>query len=534
MAHFQVNNQSFPTRCEICHQADQFDPESNRCHRCAPLQAPKPRPWIEKMMFPATRRELWAWKLMLVTTGFVLIDSLVCSLYPLRAGVLGFLVYRLLDWDFSVSYLGAIYDERMCDWGRIHVEYLFLLLTNGITSLSLFAMNICSFLDFWSHPYKRLHFINLTQTPHQPGTEKKYHTLKMWRIPAFCLAAGGFLNLIVYGWLVFPTYTLGDAISYGYQPHIELKLLFNKNLHQKCQFGWTPLLYATAFRDQAMMQRLIQRGASVDAPSSTGLTPLMVAAALRSEELCSFLIDQGADTNRADTYGSTPIDFALKQTYLFDEPFSLSFSGAFSVSNDNPDQLNQTIALLRRHGARISGHTARRGKTTAQLAAENGLLELVKASVHEDPTQINQPDLNGETLLMSAAYKQNVDLVRFLIDQGADVNARTRFHYTVVHFATPNANSAEGEKTSIAIFQLLVQHGADLNAQGYSGDTALFYAAGGNHPRLLKFLLDHGADPTIRNKANRSAVDEAWHPAIHSDHTESIQILETAIAARSK
>jgi ankyrin repeat protein len=471
---------------------------------------------------------------MLVTTGFVLIDSLVCYLYPLRAGVLGFLVYQLFGWDFSFSYLAAIYSERICDWGDNHFEYLFLPLTNGIISLYLLAMSLRSLHRLFGHPDKRLHFINLTQATRQLGIEKKCHSLKMWRIPAFFLAAGGFLNLIVYGWLVFPTYTLGDAISYGYQPHIELKFLFNKNLHQKCQSGWTPLLYATAFRDQAMMHRLLQRGASVDAPSSNGLTPLMIAAALRSEELCRFLIDQGADTNQADTYGSTPIDFALKQPYLFDGPFSLWFSGSFFVSNNNPDHLNQTIELLRRHGARISGHTARRGQTTALLAAENGLLELVKASVREDPTQINQPDLNGATLLMYAAAKQNVEMVRFLINQGANVNARNPFHRSVVHFASPSGSRLETEQTILEIFQLLVQHGADLNAQDYLGETPLFEATKCNYRILMKYLLDHGADPTIQNCKNHSIIDEVWLGGSNFNKTEVIRILENAIAARRK
>jgi ankyrin repeat protein len=57
-------------------------------------------------------------------------------------------------------------------------------------------------------------------------------------------------------------------------------------------------------------------------------------------------------------------------------------------------------------------------------AAEKGAIEDVKAIAQSHPELINQPDGTGATPLHYAAFGGHRDVVRFLVQQGADINAR--------------------------------------------------------------------------------------------------------------
>lgn len=76
------------------------------------------------------------------------------------------------------------------------------------------------------------------------------------------------------------------------------------------------------------------------------------------------------------------------------------------------------------------------------------------------------------TPLLAIAYTTNKDeykspeIVKLLIDNGADVNAKTNFNSTALHYAVINGNSIENIK-------FLIDNGADVNAKNYEGKTAL-------------------------------------------------------------
>jgi len=74
----------------------------------------------------------------------------------------------------------------------------------------------------------------------------------------------------------------------------------------------------------------------------------------------------------------------------------------------------------------------------------------------------------GYTPLLMAAARGHVDVVRCLLENGADVNARANRDFTPLMMAITN------NRVNVAIF--LIEHGADVNIQGKDGKTALHYA----------------------------------------------------------
>lgn len=74
--------------------------------------------------------------------------------------------------------------------------------------------------------------------------------------------------------------------------------------------GWTPLHYAAASGDQAIAKLLLDRSATVDAPSPNKTTPIMMAARSGDILMVKLLLDAGADAALKNDQGLTAIDFA--------------------------------------------------------------------------------------------------------------------------------------------------------------------------------------------------------------------------------
>ena len=106
-------------------------------------------------------------------------------------------------------------------------------------------------------------------------------------------------------------------------------------------------------------------------------------------------------------------------------------------------------------------------------------------------------------------YPGQVDLMRWLLDHGADANARTIEHYTPLYFATYG--------THLEAVQLLIEHNADINSQNDDGETPLYGVFSrppddeleGEVADIVRLLLEHGADPNIPRNDKSTPLHEA-------------------------
>ncbi|HXX01777.1 MAG TPA: ankyrin repeat domain-containing protein [Candidatus Acidoferrales bacterium] len=102
--------------------------------------------------------------------------------------------------------------------------------------------------------------------------------------------------------------------------------------------------------------------------------------------------------------------------------------------------------------------------------------------------------------LIAEAVKDGLDQRRIgeLISQGNDINAKDRYGQTAL--------MAAAEKSNVEITRLLLAHHADVNATRNNGKTALVIAAGQGSVEIVKLLLDKGADANIDSDEGRSAL----------------------------
>lgn len=148
--------------------------------------------------------------------------------------------------------------------------------------------------------------------------------------------------------------------------------------------------------------------------------------------------------------------------------------------------------------------------------------------------QINQPHPSGDTLLSAAARYDQHDLIRILVDGGADhsavdTNGNSALHHAVHHRnyasaqvllaagADPDArNDLERTPLIVAAHQgqvpmarLLLDHGADLETFDLFLETPFLAAAKRGRTHMMRFLLARGADSQVTDSFSAGVVDYA-------------------------
>ena len=148
----------------------------------------------------------------------------------------------------------------------------------------------------------------------------------------------------------------------------------------------------------------------------------------------------------------------------------------------------QTADLLRHNGAVLDAR-GRDGGNPLHGAAYSGNLEVVRILIEYDPAYINARDDDGDTPLQWASqgrfYHKDGSVLRLLLEHGADINAQGLNGWAPLHRASYLG--------SLKFVRLLLEHGADVEAKDNGGKTALQVAAQYGRDEIMKLLREHGA-----------------------------------------
>jgi ankyrin repeat protein len=117
---------------------------------------------------------------------------------------------------------------------------------------------------------------------------------------------------------------------------------------------------------------------------------------------------------------------------------------------------------------------------------------------------ILSPQTLNEALLI-AAQKSFLEIVELLLDHGADVNAHDSEGKTTLHYAIEHALEYNYKQW----ITLLLKHNADINISDVQGNTATHYATIKNNVGLVEELIAQGADITAKNNEGKTAQDIA-------------------------
>jgi ankyrin repeat protein len=126
-------------------------------------------------------------------------------------------------------------------------------------------------------------------------------------------------------------------------------------------------------------------------------------------------------------------------------------------------------------------------------------IEAVKRRVEEDPAYLTSRDYVASTPLLNAVVFNEVDLVRFMIQHGADPDPIVDDGYTSLLTAVESDDPA-----SIQILSLLIEAGADIHRTGTNGWTPLHMAAARGHVEKARLLIAAGASVNHRKEIDAS------------------------------
>ena len=277
------------------------------------------------------------------------------------------------------------------------------------------------------------------------------------------------------------------------------------------------LLHAVKNGDApAVLVSLLKAGASVNATEGDGATALAWASHRDNLEAAKLLIGAGADVNAGNEYGVTPLALGC-----------INRSAAM-------------IAILLKAGA--DPNLARStGETPLIVCARTGASEAVKLLVARGANVNVKEALQGHTALMRAAAGKHADVVRTLVEHGADVHARSRGGFTPLLFASQQgdiesarillAASARVDEAPLADVDARRDETGTLCVSSRGGlpaaekaispcflprenGTPLVVATASGHEPLALFLLKHGANPDRTDAfgwtALHHAVPEGW------------------------
>lgn len=277
--------------------------------------------------------------------------------------------------------------------------------------------------------------------------------------PPFVIGPDGFKNRF----FELPEDNLWGAARTGDLDGIKRYLAEGADINELSeQTQLSPLSWATLMGKKEAAELLLQLGANVNVRQEDGGTPLHIAAFLGRAELAELLIKEGADVNAKNRGGDTPASGLYA-------PWSMvKFMTSMFGIELKPKQVE---------------------------AGRNKIAKMLNVNLSSKPQGVAKD-------VWEAVFIGDLKVVKQAIADGANVNARNP------QFGEPMLSTA-ALMGHTEIMTFLMEKGADINAQNGDGNTALHAAAFLGRADAVELLLEHGVDANIRNNQGGSAIDSA-------------------------
>ncbi|KAM3563054.1 hypothetical protein ARSEF4850_002521 [Beauveria asiatica] len=245
-----------------------------------------------------------------------------------------------------------------------------------------------------------------------------------------------------------------------------------------------------------------------------GLTALHYAALTGCKKMTEYLLAQGANPNARSVYDETPLHLALKR-----DLYGPSW-------HDAPDRWNDPAYRI--EGALDNiGYNA---NDEHEYGVTRDLIEQHRLAVltlllNKGSTDVNAKDKYGASSLHCVNYENDnaPDIIRLLIERGADISARNNQGQTALHLAC----STE----SLCSVTALVKQGADIAAVDFESLNAVHYAAQSGNTRLVQIMAQEWPATLVaaRDKRGRNALHHLVKESYHADEEAIVSLVSAGV-----
>jgi len=299
-----------------------------------------------------------------------------------------------------------------------------------------------------------------------------------------------------------------DCNDYGYQPFmfackngnlqiIERLMEYNIDINYQAKDGMTALMIACDYHHLEVVKYLVNQfnNINVNQWDIKGRTALVHSLIKGYFDITQFLIEQAhADLFTYDVFGISAMTYAIRATHL------------------------ETMQYLMKHNLIVKNHINYRVEGLLD-ACQNNQIYLVQHLI-EHGANINVTDDTGKSGLMYACKNCNMELVKYLIDHGADINCVDDDMMTTLHFLIENLTMITGQqneseedwnenekvKEIFEIIKYLIENGADVDTVNDYGQTILMFACKSNHLKMVQYLVEKGIQINATDNNNDTAL----------------------------
>ncbi|XP_023805111.1 protein TANC2 isoform X5 [Oryzias latipes] len=360
----------------------------------------------------------------------------------------------------------------------------------------------------------------------QQTIELGHHILKAHIFKGLSKKVGVSSSILQGLWVSYSTEGLSAALSSLrnlYTPNIKVSRLLmlggaNVNYRTEVLNNAPVLCVHSHLGYMDMVALLLEFGASVDAQSESGLTPLSYAAAGGNMAIVTALCRRRAKVNHLDKNGQCALVHAALRGHMEVVKFLIQCDWSVGSQPQQSPQIQQQSAFTKSQAVQQALIAA---ASMGYTEIVSYLLDLPEKDEEEvERAQINNFDtLWGETALTAASGRGKLEVCRLLLEQGAAVAQPNRRGIVPLFSAVRHGHWQ--------IVDLLLTHGADVNLADKQGRTPLMMAASEGHLGTVEFLLAQGASLSLMDKEGLTAL--SW--ACLKGHLDVVRYLVESGAA---
>ena len=289
--------------------------------------------------------------------------------------------------------------------------------------------------------------------------------------------------------------------------------------------GFTAVHIAAMQGNLDVVKLLKESGANIHVEDNEGSYSVMLAAIGTGDcNTVRWLIEQGVDVNHCDKNGFTAVHIAAKQGNL-DVLKLLKESGANIHVQNEMDRNSimsaaigtgdcNTVRWLIEQGVDVN-HCSKKGVTAVHIAAQQGNLDVLKLLKESGANIHAQTEMGSNSIMSASVGTGDCNTVRWLIEQGVDVNHCDKNGFTAVHIAAKQGN--------LDVLKLLKESGANIHVQNEMDRNSIMSAAiGTGDCNTVRWLIEQGVDVNHCSKKGVTAV----HIAAQQGNLDVLKLLK--------